>query len=37
VLQESTDLRTWTDLPTATSPYKPTVGTRTSVFYRLKK
>jgi len=37
VLQESTDLSTWTDLPAATSPYKPTLGARLAVFYRLKK
>ena len=37
VLQESTDLKTWTDLTTATSPYPVTPGTRTQVFYRLKK
>jgi hypothetical protein len=36
VLQESTDLRTWSDLLTATSPYQPT-GPRASVFYRLRK
>src|SRR6185436_3636312 len=37
VLQESTDFKTWTDLPAAKSPYTPTPGTRTAVFYRLKK
>jgi hypothetical protein len=37
VLQESTNLTSWADLTTATSPYRPTIGTRTSVFYRLKK
>jgi len=36
VLQESTDLTTWTDLLTATSPYIST-GARSSVFYRLRK
>jgi hypothetical protein len=36
VLQESTDLVTWTDLTAATSPYRPT-GPRPFVFYRLKK
>jgi hypothetical protein len=36
VLQESTDLRNWSDLLTATSPYQPT-GPRASVFYRLRK
>jgi hypothetical protein len=37
VLQESTDLITWTDLPNANSPYISTPGTRSAVFYRLKK
>ena len=37
VLQETTNLTSWTDLPTATSPFTPVTGTRTSVFYRLKK
>jgi len=37
VLQESTDLRTWTDLPAATSPYTSAPGARTAVFFRLKK
>lgn len=36
VLQESTDLKTWTDLPSATSPYKPAT-TGTGKFYRLKQ
>ena len=36
VLQESTNLITWTDLPAATSPYRPPT-TRPFVFYRLKK
>lgn len=36
-LQQSTDLKTWTDVPNATSPYQtPTAGT-TATFYRLKK
>jgi hypothetical protein len=34
ILQESTDLKNWTDLPTAISPYTDAGGT---VFYRLKK
>jgi hypothetical protein len=37
VLQESTNLATWTDLTTATSPYLTTPGPRAVVFYRLKK
>jgi hypothetical protein len=37
VLQESTNLTTWSDLTTATSPHRPTTGPRSSVFYRLKK
>jgi len=37
VLQESTDFKTWTDLPAAKSPYTAVPGTRTAVFYRLKK
>jgi hypothetical protein len=36
VLQESTNLTAWTDLPAATSPYTPPAG-RNGVFYRLKK
>ena len=35
-LQESTNLRTWADLTTATSPYVAT-GARSAVFYRLRK
>ena len=31
VLQESTDLKTWTDLTTATSPYTPTPQERSSL------
>jgi hypothetical protein len=37
VLQESTNLTTWTDLPTATSPYTSVPGGRNLVYYRLKK
>ena len=37
VLQQSTDLKTWTDLPAATSPYNTTPAANTSVFYRLRK
>jgi len=37
VLQESTSLTSWTDLPTATSPYTPAPPGRAKVFYRLKK
>jgi hypothetical protein len=37
VLQESTNLTTWTDLPAATSPYNSVPGARRAVFYRLKK
>jgi hypothetical protein len=36
VLQESTNLVNWLDLPAATSPYGPPAGRR-SVFFRLKK
>ena len=37
VLQESTNLVSWTDLPTATSPHPPTIGTRSAACYRLTK
>jgi Carbohydrate family 9 binding domain-like len=37
VLQESTDLRNWTDLTAATSPFSVVPGARVGVFYRLKK
>jgi len=37
VLQESTDLVTWTPLPAATSPYTPTIGANKTLFYQLKK
>ncbi len=38
VLQEATSASgPWTDLTSATSPYRPTTGTRPVVFYRLKK
>ena len=37
VLQESTNLTSWADLTTATSPYKPAVGAHAAAYYRLKK
>jgi hypothetical protein len=37
VLQESTDLATWADLTSATSPYRITGDTRRTVFYRLRR
>jgi hypothetical protein len=37
VLQESTNLTSWVNLPAATSPYTSIPGGRTQVFYRLKK
>jgi hypothetical protein len=37
VLQQSNDLKTWSDVTGATSPFKPTIGATGSVFYRLKK
>jgi len=37
VLQESTDLKTWIDLPAAVSPYTPAPPGRPTVFFRLKK
>ena len=37
LLQESTDLKMWTDLTTASSPYSVTPGPRPFVFFRLKK
>jgi hypothetical protein len=37
VLQESTNLKTWTDLPAATSPYTIVPAGRNGLFYRLKK
>ena len=37
ILQESTDLKTWTDRATATSPFRVTPAPGASVFYRLKK
>ena len=37
VLQESTNLTTWIDLPAATSPYNSIPAARKAVFYRLKK
>jgi hypothetical protein len=35
-LQESADLKTWTNLPNATSPYLPTTSGNKAKFYRLK-
>ena len=37
VLQQSSDLKTWTDLSSATSPYRTSVTASSSLFYRLKK
>jgi hypothetical protein len=37
VLQESTNLTSWIDLPAAASPYTPAPPGRAKVFYRLKK
>jgi hypothetical protein len=37
MLQQSTDVKTWTDVPTATSPYRPAMAGTTASFYRLKK
>lgn len=37
VLQQSTDLKTWTDLSSATSPYQPASAATAATFYRLKK
>jgi len=37
ILQQSTDFASWAAVTGATSPYKPTIGTTTAVFYRLKK
>jgi len=37
VLQQSTDLKTWADVPNATSPHRPTVAGTPASFYRLKK
>lgn len=36
-LQQSTDLKTWTDVTGATSPYVPTISGTTAMFYRLKE
>jgi hypothetical protein len=36
VLQESTDLKTWTDVPGATSPF-PVIPLRPNVFYRVNQ
>jgi len=37
VLQQSTDLKTWTDVANATSPFRPSVTGTATGFYRLKK
>ncbi len=37
VLQQSTDLKTWTDVTSATSPYTPVVTGTSAKFYRLKQ
>jgi hypothetical protein len=37
MLQESTNLTSWTDLGTAVSPYRPTITGTAGKFYRLKK
>ena len=37
VLQQSSDLKTWTDVANATSPYQPTVTATPASFFRLKK
>ncbi|MCB1128414.1 MAG: hypothetical protein KDM81_18105, partial [Verrucomicrobiae bacterium] len=37
VLQQSTDLTTWTDVAGATSPYSPALGAGEARFYRLKQ
>jgi hypothetical protein len=37
VLQQSSDLKTWTDVAGAASPYSPTVAGTPAMFYRLKK
>jgi len=36
-LQQSTDLKTWTDVSNASSPFSPTVTGTTASFYRLKE
>lgn len=36
-LQRSTDLKTWTSVPGATSPYRPTTAGTTATFYRLSQ
>jgi len=36
-LQQSSDLKTWTDVSGATSPYTPTISGTTAMFYRLKE
>lgn len=37
VLQQSEDLKTWVDLPTAVSPWRPVLTGNSSSFFRLKK
>jgi len=37
VLQQSTDLKTWANVPNATSPHRPNVAGTPAAFYRLKK
>ncbi len=37
VLQQSTDLKAWSDIASATSPYRPNMTASPAVFYRLKK
>jgi hypothetical protein len=37
VLQRSSDLKTWADVPAAVSPFHPVTAPGTSAFYRLKK
>jgi hypothetical protein len=36
-LQQSGDLKTWTDVSNATSPYRPAIAGASANFYRLKK
>ena len=36
VLQQSTDLKSWTDVQNATSPYRPTTAGTSAKFYRLR-
>lgn len=37
VLQESVDLKTWSDLPNAASPYAPPIAGTVAKFYRLRQ